>query len=188
MSHLIDGNRRVDDDREKADLLNRTFALKFSNPAVTEFPPAPGYDLDTLRSFHVTEDTVRNVLCNINPHKACGPDNVSGRVIRECASELCVPITKLCRISLEQGVFPRLWKRANIVPIHKKGSKTSPNNYRSVSLLPRFGKVLERIVFDELFRHVRPAISDRQHGLFPGRSCATNQPRGPTSLLDPRQM
>ena len=43
-----------------------------------------------------------------------------------------------------------------------------------MSLLPPFGKVLERIVFDQLFSHVRPAISARQHGFFPGRSCATN--------------
>ena len=174
MSHLIDGNRRVEDDREKAELLNRSFASKFSDPAINEFPSAREYDLDTLRSFYVTDDTVRSVLCSIDPHKACGPDNVSGRVIRECASELSVPITRLCRMSLEQGVFPRQWKCANIVPIHKKGSKTSPNNYRSVSLLPLFGKVLERIVFDQLFSHVRPAISARQHGFFPGRSCATN--------------
>ena len=101
---------------------------------------------------------------SIDPHKACGPDNVNGRVIRECASELSVPITKLCRRSLEKGVIPRLWKCANIVPIHKKGSKTSPSNYRSVPVLPLFGKVLERIVFDQLFRHVRPAmLYQKQH-------------------------
>ena len=60
------------------------------------------------------------------------------------------------------------------MPIHKKGSKASPGNYRSVSLLSVFGKVLERIVFNELFAHVRPIISDKQHGFLPGRSCATN--------------
>ena len=132
------------------------------------------YQLDSLRSFCVSEATVRHVLSNLCPHKACGPDNISARVIRECAVELSAPVTLLCKLSLEQGVFPRAWKRANIVPIHKKGPKTCANNYRSVSLLPLFSKVLERVVFTQLFNHVKPAISDQQHGFMPGRSCATN--------------
>ena len=114
------------------------------------------------------------ILRSLSPQKACGPDNVSARIIRECAVELSVPIAKLCYLSLEQGIFPKSWKRANIVPIHKKGSKTAASNYRSVSLLPIFGKVLERIVFHQLFSHVKPVISDVQHGFMPGRSCATN--------------
>ena len=76
---------------EKAELLNRTFASKFSDPTVTEFPPAPTYQLDPLRSFHVSEGTVRQILSNLSPHKACGPDNISARVIRECGVELSVP-------------------------------------------------------------------------------------------------
>ena len=164
--------RKVTDDLEKAELLNRTFASKFSDPAVTEFPQAASYQLDPLVSFRVSEGAVRQILCNLSPHKACGPDNVSARVIRECAVELSVPITKICRLSLNQGVFPLTWKRANIVHIHKKGPKTCANNYRSVSLLPLFGKVL--VVFTELFQYVKPAISDQQHGIMPGRSCATN--------------
>ena len=120
MSHIYDGDRKVNDDREKAEILNRTFASKFSDPSVTELPPVTAYQLDPLRSFHVSEDTVRHALGNLSPYKACGPDNVSARVIRECAAELSVPVTLLCRLSLEQGVFPRVWKRANVVPIHKK--------------------------------------------------------------------
>ena len=174
MSHLIDGERKIVDDRNKAELLNRAFADKFSDPTVTVLPQAPDYAVDPLCHFSVTEDAVRAILCGIGRHKACGPDNVSARIVSECADELTVPITKLCRLSLAQGVFPSVWKRANIVAIHKKGSKTSPFNYRSVSLLPLFSKVLERIVFNSLYEHVRPVLSERQHGFMPGRSCATN--------------
>ena len=45
---------------------------------------------------------------------------MSARIIHECAHELTVPMTKLCRLSIERGVCPKAWKRANIVPIHKK--------------------------------------------------------------------
>ena len=174
MSHLYDGDMKVTDDLQKAELLNRTFASKFSDTTVTELPPTPAYQLDPLLSFHVGEGAVLHVLRSLSPHKACGPDNLSARVIRECAVELSVPITKICKLSLDQGVFPRAWKRANIVPIYKKGSKTCATNYRSVSLLPLLSKVLERIVFTELFHHVQTVISEQQHGFIPGRSCATN--------------
>ena len=103
ISYLLDGDRKVTDDRQKVDLLNRTFASKFSNQTVTELPPAPEYDLDPLRAFHVTEDAVRGILCNLNPHKACGPDSISARVIRECAVELSIPIPNcvVCRWNRE---------------------------------------------------------------------------------------
>ena len=174
MSYLIDGDQKIGDDRAKAELLNQTFAAKFTDPNVCVFPPAPDHMLDRLCAFHVSEDIVRETLRSVDRFKACGPDNVSGRVVRECADELAVPIAKLCRLSFEQGVFPKQWKCANVVPIHKKGSKTMAVNYRSVSLLPIFSKVVERIVFTSLFNHVKPALSDRQHGFMPGRSCATN--------------
>ena len=75
---------------------------------------------------------------------------------------------------LQQGTFPKRWKRANIVPIFKKGDKKAPENYRSVSLLPLFAKVLEKVVYDELLRHVSPVLSEAQHGFLPHRSCITN--------------
>ena len=59
----------------------------------------------------------------LNPHKACGPDGLSARIIRECAEELSVPIELLCRLSVRSGVFPCEWKRANVISVFKKGSK-----------------------------------------------------------------
>ena len=106
---------------------------------------------------------------SIRNEKRC----ISARIISECAEELVVPITKICSASVRHGVFPNRWKQANIIPIHKKGDKRMPSNYRSVSLLPLFGKVLERVVFDELFCHVSAVLCDEQHGFIPGKSCST---------------
>ena len=171
---LIDGGRKVESDRAKADLLNRTFASKFSDPRVNIIPPAPDYAIDSLSCFDVSEDLVLSILLLTSRNKACGPDNVSARVVHECAHELAVPMTKLCRLSLEQGTCPKNWKRANVVPIFKKGDKSCAMNYRSVSLLPIFSKVLEKVVFCTLMTHVRPVLNCQQHGFMPGRSCITN--------------
>ena len=101
-------------------------------------------------------ESVRDIPSRVDRHKACGPDNMSGRIIRECAEELSVPVTKLCNLSFDQGVVPDLWKRANIVPIHKKGAKSSPANYRSVLLMP----ILARF-WNALFLLRCSAMSDR---------------------------
>ena len=171
---LNDGEKLVRDDIDKASLLNRVFASKFSDPNVSVYPSAPEYPLPVLNNIDVSCDRVLDIFKSVCVSKACGPDGISARIIHECASELSVPLAKLCSISLHQGVFPHQWKQANVVPLHKKDDKKNPQNYRSVSLLPLFGKVLEKIVYDELLKHVAPALSPFQHGFLPGRSCITN--------------
>ena len=71
--------------------------------------------------------------------------------------------------------FRRNWKLADVVPIHKKGDKDDPGNYRPVSLTSVPCKVLESIIRDELMRHLQEEglFADAQHGFRPGRSCAT---------------
>lgn len=141
MSVLCDEGREIVDDGERANLLNRTFAAKFAEPNVTVFPAAPVYDVPHLAEIECDVNTVRTILQGIPVNKACGPDCISARIIHECCDELSVPLAKLCNLTLAQGTFPKRWKQANIVPIHKKGSARNPSNYRSVSLTPLFGKV-----------------------------------------------
>ena len=49
------------------------------------------------------------------------------------------------------GIFPSEWKKGNIVPICKKGHKQTLKNYRPATLLPICGKILERLIFNEMF-------------------------------------
>ena len=46
---------------------------------------------------------------------------------------------------LRRGIFPEIWKYANVVPVHKKNEKNVKGNYRPISLLPIFGKILENL-------------------------------------------
>ena len=79
----------MEGDREKAELLNRTFASKFSDPNINMMPTAPDYGIDNyLSTYHVSEDLVRSILLQTNRNQACGPGDVSARIIHECAHEL----------------------------------------------------------------------------------------------------
>ena len=120
---LCDGDREVSGDVERANLLNRTFAAKFTCPDVENVPDAPTYDLPILDQFTVSATAIRSALDDLQVHKACGPDNISARIIKECADQLVTPLSITFRLSVEQGVFPSKWSEANIVPIFKKGFK-----------------------------------------------------------------
>ena len=48
-------------------------------------------------------------------------------------------------------IFPEIWKYANVVPVHKKNEKNVKANYRPISLLPIFGKILEKLMYDSLY-------------------------------------
>ena len=74
---------------------------------------------------------------------------------------------------VDTGIFPSEWKKGNIVHIHKKGDKQTLKNYRPVSLLPICGKILERLMFNEMFKFFieNELISSNQSGFKPGDSC-----------------
>ena len=72
-----------------------------------------------------------------------------------------------------QSIFPDIWKRSNICPIHKKGDKQIINNCRPVSLLPICGKIFERIIFNSLYEYVEEnkLLSVHQSGFQSNDSC-----------------
>ena len=113
------------------------------------------------------------MLLNLDASKACGPDELSGVVLKECARQLAPSLTALFQLSMSSGQLPKQWKLANIVPVHKKESKAEVQNYRPISLLSVASKVMERCVFDYVYHHVQHLISPQQHGFIRGKSTAT---------------
>ena len=114
-------------------------------------------------------------LLRIDPYKSVGPDDIHPRILKELAYELYRPLTHIFRTSMATGIVPDAWKIANVVPIFKKGSKTSPENYRPVSLTSHLGKLLEKIIRKKLMEHLETQVLvEEQHGFRRGRSCTTN--------------
>ena len=101
----------------------------FSDPRVDAYPEAPDLGAPGLTEFVVPRGRVAQLLREQSCHKACGPDGLSARLLHECADELAIPLDMICRLSVQSGVFPSVWKQANVVPVYKKGSKKLPENY-----------------------------------------------------------
>ena len=65
---------------------------KFSDPQVDILPAPPTLNLPQLNQFNVPQGKVESLLLTLDRHKACGPDGLSARILRECARELAVPL------------------------------------------------------------------------------------------------
>lgn len=75
---------------------------------------------------------------------------MSFNVIKECFSNLCEGLKQIFNLSPQNGIFSDDLKVAKITPVFKSGEKTKKTNYRPISVLPCFLKMLERIICNRL--------------------------------------
>ena len=127
---------------------------------------------ERLNHIHFTTDDIPSQIRSLNIHKSTGPDDISARMLKLCDDTIVVPLTLIVNNISSTGVFPELWKLANVIPIHKKGSKQLISNYRPISLLPICGKIFEKIVFKHLYNYLisNNLITRNQSGFRPGDS------------------
>ena len=112
----------------------------------------------SLNSFIISEE---DTLKSIDPGKSSGPDEIPGRLLLIGAVHLANPLTKL---SIQSSSLPADWKRSNITPIFKKGSKHLPSNYRPISLTSITAKILERLIHNKKLSSDNHILSTCQHG------------------------
>ena len=164
-------NRLRSNTRDQCELFNEYFINQFSAPSTYNI----GIDFtnDHLFEVNFNPDIIREHLLAINPNKAQGPDLIHGRILKTCANSLAYPLSRLFKLSYETGNIPTDWKLANVVPVHKKGSKSEVNNYRPISLTSLVMKLYERVIRDELLSRCNHLIDQRQHGFLAQKSCCT---------------
>lgn len=139
---LKEGNILHCDPKQKASILNRQFASVFTtdddDTALPDLGPSPYPAMDDTS---VSRAGVAKLLKKLKPHKATGPDGISARLLKVTADQISPAISLLFEASLLQGEIPSYWKKAYVVPIHKKGCKSSPANYRPISLTAILSKL-----------------------------------------------
>ena len=173
---ITDQGQLTSDDQEKAELLNRYFASVFTREDTVSIPTLNDrpYDVN-LTDIVITPEMAEKKLLKLKISKSAGPDGFHPRILKELSKSITVPLCKIFNKSIMEGCLPNEWKEAHITPIHKKGPKTSPGNYRPVSLTSVVGKLMESSVRDKLVSHMmeNQLFCDTQHGFVPGHSCMT---------------
>ena len=172
---LLVDNKLVTDFSDKVSLFNNFFA-KQCTPVSTDSTVPVNINFETRERLSFLEfcvDDIVKIIRSLDQNKAHGHDEISIRMIKLCASSISKPLHLIFRNCLETESFPKEWKKANIIPVHKKGDKQLITNYRPVSLLPICGKVFEKIIFNSLFVYLNNnnLLNSNQSGFRPGDSC-----------------
>ncbi|KAL0148752.1 hypothetical protein M9458_055930 [Cirrhinus mrigala] len=156
-----------DDDTSLPDALNH-FYSRFETQNNT-----PAQKLHTSPNDQVlclSAADIRKTLSRINLRKAAGPDNIPGRVLRECAAQLTDVLTDIFNTSLSQAVVPTCLKSTSIIPVPKKSPVSCLNDYRPIALTPIMMKCFERLVMHHIKSSLPNTLDPFQFAYRPNRS------------------
>ena len=101
----------------------------------------------------VTEEEIKSIIKNLKISRPVW-DCVSPIVLKATYEYIINPLTHVFNCSLLKGVVPLELKAAKVIPLFKSGDKMQLSNYRPVSVLPLFSKILERIMYSRLLSFV----------------------------------
>ena len=121
-------------------------------------------------SFIISEQDVISALKKLNSHKYSGPDNVSAKVLKECAEELGFIYQHIFQRTTEEHTIPSIWKVSIIVPVPKKSNPSVLNDYKPVALTLIAMKCLEKLVLHQIMVHTETKLDEYQFAYRHGKS------------------
>ena len=98
----------------------------------------------------VTADEIQLEIAKLQTGKAVGPSSIPISILKILKSELEGPLQVILNTSFLTGIVPDKFKLVGVIPVFKKGSQTNLSNYRPISLLSVFNKLLEKLMFNRL--------------------------------------
>lgn len=177
-------NNILDDEVEVAGVFNNYFLTIVNDLPINDVKPSNFYDLHYRGIFnvhnevssmfiqYVSEGEVVKCMQSLKNGKAAGLDGISSYLVKSIAPTIASIFTYIVNFSLISGVFPSKLKEAVVIPIFKKGSRFDCNNYRPISLLSTFSKIIEKIMKQKLlsFLNKTKFFSSQQFGFQSGIS------------------
>ena len=91
----------------------------------------------------IVETEIIKIILKFNKNKSPGHDDIGNNVLKKISKEIAIPLTRIFNLSISSGEVPDSFKIAKVVPIYKKHDPQVFSNYRPVSVLPSFSKIIE---------------------------------------------
>ena len=94
---------------------------------------------------------VLSVIKGLKNKKSSGWDGISNKLLKDLAYVLAYPLSIVFNKSIDTGIFPEIFKIADVIPLHKSGAKNHTTNFRPISLLVTISKVLEKLIHKHVY-------------------------------------
>ena len=121
------------------------------------------------KDFEINASVVESLFTKLDVKKLAGPDSISGKLLKVCASQLCSVFANLFNWSLRECCVPSVWKNSVICPIPKKKNPSSLNDYRPVALTSIVMKCFEKLILRRLFTFTNKNLDPLQFAYKPHR-------------------
>ena len=99
---------------------------------------------------HISEKEILDIINSLS-NKSTGPASIPLRLLKIVADLIVIPLCRIINLSFASGVFPDVLKVAKTIPLHKGGSTLEVNNFRPISLLSIFDKIIEKLMHKRLY-------------------------------------
>ena len=172
---LVDESTEASTDLDKTNLLNKYFCKQSTIDDSGHNLPPTGQTVQLskcINIINISPQDVQDAISTVDPSKACGPDLISPKLLREGSNELALPLSIYFNKLICNSYFPSQWKLANVTPIYKKSDPSKPQNYRPISLLSCLGKIMERCIHKYLYNFLiqNNILTSSQSGFMKGDS------------------
>ena len=150
---LLINNEFISNFKTKANYFNRFFNHQCTAISTDSSIPS-SVNLatnETVTEINFDEQLISKLIVALNPYKAHGHDGLSICMLQMGSDSIFKTLSIIFQNFLKASYFPTVWKKANVVLVHKKGNKQILNIYQPVSLLPICSKLSEKIIFDIIF-------------------------------------
>ena len=173
---LQKGHKRIDDEKEIANTFNSYFTcigssisknVKKSSKHFTDY--LGNSTRESIFFLPTNENEIIEVVKQLRNTSSAGHDDISVTFLKKIIYAIATPLSIIFNLSITTGIVPNSLKLAKVTPVHKKGDKHSVQNYRPISLLPAFSKILERIIYNRLYKHLlqNNILAKEQFGFRP---------------------
>ena len=175
---LLINKKEITDKMEIANKFNEFFAnigpnLAAKIPEVNKNFKSYIPEINTSLIYsELTEDEFESAFKSLKKDKAPGYDKIHINVVMSVYDEIKNPFFRISKNSVRQGIVPDNTKIAKILPTFKTGKKELLTNYRPISVLPCFSKILERIMYNRLYNYLdqNNLLYSKQFGFRSGHS------------------
>lgn len=127
-----------------------------------------------LNIHTISNEQITNASKKLKNKLSTGPDNVPPIIVKDCIQSFLIPLNHIFNLIVKTGTFPDIWKLSRVCPVYKSDLTSNIINYRPIVLISVFSKLLEIILGDIIYAHVKCNIPEEQHGFVKARSTESN--------------